>query len=140
MGFVRLRRPLCFSLALFLIAPSSACISVRPDPEQAARGTVLIGYVTGEQYPDYEAALIRTPDLKWKFVGRHIVRVTPTEALHGELLGPVELVTPCYASDPKPGERAIVILYSGQDYVVPADAEYEQAIRDAIARHKSRKP
>ena len=120
---------------LLLLAPQSAlaCLSLPPTPTEAARGTTLIGVVTGEDYPDYEAALIKTGAAQYPLLGSHVVRVTFTEALSGQLLGPLEIETPCYATKPTVGDRAIVIRFSGSDYVVPATPEYESAIRAAIA-------
>jgi hypothetical protein len=122
--------------ALLLLSPLQvwACISVPPTPDEAARGYDSVGYVTGEEYPDYEATLIKEGTAQYSLLGRHIVRVTFTEALIGPLLGPMALETPCYATKPSAGDRAVVIRQSGHDYVLPATPEYESAIRAAIAR------
>ena len=129
-----------YALALLLLLPlsASACISLPPSPSDAARGIVLIGYVTGEEYPDYESTLIKDGESQYPLVGRHIVRVTFTEALGGELIGPLGVETPCYSPKPVSGERAIVVRLGGSDYVVPFSAEYDHAIRDAIALRKGR--
>jgi hypothetical protein len=129
------------ALGVLLCSSSAiACISLPPDPEKAARGTVLIGYVTGENYPDYEAALIRDGNSQYPRNGRHIVRVTPIESIHGELLGPIDIETPCYSGMPRVGERAIVIRAYGEEYVLPSDgnADYEKALRVAAAKLKKR--
>ena len=129
-----LRTAFFLVLASAIVAPAVACIAVRPDPKLAVRGTVLIGIVTGEQFPDWEAALIKDPSWKWPKSGRRIVRVTPTESIHGELLGPIDIETPCYESVPKVGDRAIVVVYSGDDSVWSADVEYEGELRDAASK------
>jgi hypothetical protein len=82
------------ALALLLPLPASACLSIPPSPTEAAGGYVLVGYVTGEQYPDYEAALLKDGKAQYPRLGRHIVRVTPVEALRGPRLGPIEVETP----------------------------------------------
>jgi hypothetical protein len=127
-------------VALLLLAPCTAfaCISFPPDPQNAARGTVLIGYVTGEVYPDWEASLIKNGPGKYALFGRRVVRVAFTQAITGELIGSLEVETPCYASVPKLGERAIVVRLSGSDYVVPATPEYESAIQSAAQQRNGR--
>ena len=130
-----------FALVTFLLlAPlqASACISLPPKPSEAARGTILIGVVTGEHFPDYEASLIKTGSAQYPLIGRHVIRVTPTEALNGDLLGPLEVETPCYSPKPTVGDRVIVVRLSGRDYVVPATAEYEQSVRAAVAQKAGR--
>ncbi len=122
-------------LLLVFPFPALACIATAPTAEEAARGTVLVGYVTGENYPDYEAALIRDGKAQYPLLGRHVVRVTPVEALKGELLGPLEIETDCYADQPVKGERVIVVL----GRVVSATPEYEQALKDEIAKRQKRR-
>jgi hypothetical protein len=127
-------------LALLSTSTSQACIPVTPDATNAVRGTVLIGIVTAEMYPDYEAALIRDPNWKHPLSGRHIVRVTPTEAISGEILGSIDVETSCWASTPKLGDRVIVLAYqgSGDLQVVDGDPAYEKALREAAAKRKRR--
>ena len=123
------------ALALLMPLPASACLSVPPTPAEALGGHVLVGYVTGESFPDYEATLVREGAAQYPRLGRHVVRVTPVEALVGPVLGPIEVETPCYAEKPSPGDRAIIIRKAGRDYVVPATPEYESAIKAAVAGH-----
>lgn len=121
-------------LAGFLFLPpcaAIACISSAPDPRSAARGTVLVGYITGEAFPDWEASLIKGGPTEHSLFGRRVVRVTFTHAITGEMIGALEVETPCYASVPEIGERAIVVRLDGADYVVPATSEYESAVQSA---------
>jgi hypothetical protein len=122
-------------LVLLMPLPALACISLQPDPANTDGAHVLVGYVTGEAYPDYEATLVREGVAQYPRLGRHIVRVTPVEALAGPLLGPMEVETSCYAEKPSPGDRAIVIRKAGHTYVAPATPKYESAIRAALAGH-----
>ena len=123
------------SLALALLlasAPALACTAVQFPPTTVAKGDVFLGYVTGEEYPDYEAALIKEGASAHPRIGRHVVRVTFTEVLQGTLLGPMTIETSCYDSKPIIGDR-VVVFPLGSRYTVQVVApEYEAALRAAV--------
>ena len=123
------------SLALaLLLAPvqAFACVAIEFPPQTVAKGDVSIGYVTGEEYPDYEAALIKDGASQQPRIGRHIVRITFVEALEGALLGPMTIETSCYDSRPTIGDRVVVFPLGSRYTVQLITPEYETALRAAL--------
>lgn len=118
-------------LALLVPGAASACVAMQPSPQDAARGTVLVGYVTGVTFPDWEASLIKDGPKQYALFGRRVVRVTFIHAITGDLTGPLEVATPCYDSSPKLGDRAIVVASGTSYYVMLSTPEYEGAVEEA---------
>ena len=110
-------------------------MSAQLPPEYLAKGDVSVGYVTGDEYPDYEAALIKDGSAQYPLLGRHIVRVTFVAALKGPLLGPMSVETSCYDRKPSSGDRVLVYYQSGRYFVQPSTSKYETDLKAAIARH-----
>lgn len=127
------------SLALVLLlaaSPALACVVMQFRPQTVAKGDVLLGYVTGEEYPDYEAALIKDGASQYPRNGRHVVRVTFVEALGGTLLGPMNVETSCYDSKPTVGDRVVVFPLGSRYTVQLITPEYEGALRAAVLTHQ----
>jgi hypothetical protein len=110
-------------IAYFCSQTTYACEPIVPDPRNDARTAkaVLIGYVTGEHFPEYEAHLVLKRSPKNAPLGRRLVRVTFTEALKGKLLKPIEIPAPCSAPFPRVHERVIVVHNTDGYQVIPAD-------------------
>jgi hypothetical protein len=107
-----------------------------PDARDEAQhaDAILIGYVTGERYPEYEEHLLRGGSPDTSPLGRRMIRVVLTEALKGLVPAPLEIAAPCAAPFPEIHERVIVVRRAGRDHVTPADfLELEKELRAALA-------
>ena len=127
---------LAFLLVYFCSQATYACEPIVPDPRSDARTAqaVLIGYVTGEHFPEYEAHLVMKRSAKDAPLGRRLLRVTFTEALKGKLLTPIEIPAPCSAPFPRVHERVIVVRNTDGYQIIPADfprieSEFRAALR-----------